>query len=200
MSKAKTAPKSSGIPEGFLAIPVTQTDEGAALRVCVLVRQTPDPAAGSFVVLRDLPDALVYLGCFVDGSGRPREWLELWVQNVDGLETSLPAYRETFSNASLDARWTGQARAFRELDPENFIQTGWESAHPLPSYLDLSATRPVHPGGKEANSQWELCLDDELLRKAGLPAYSTSLFRYLHQPSAGAQTQFVPVVSGSAPR
>jgi hypothetical protein len=197
MSKSKTAPKSSGIPEGFTAIPITQADEGAALRICVLARQTPDPATGSFILLRDLHDAMVYLGCVVDASRRPREWIELWVQNVDGLETSLPAYRETFSNASLDARWTGQAKAYREMDPESFIQTGWESSHPLPSYLDLSSGQPVHPGGKEANSRWELCRDDELLRKAGLPAYGTSLFRYLHQPSAGAQTQFVPVVSGA---
>ncbi len=197
MEKSKAAPKTSGVPEGYLAVPVTEADAGASLRVCVLVRQTPDPAAGHFVVLRDLHDALVYLGCIVDNAGRAREWIELWVQNVDGLETSLPAYRETFSNASLDARWADQAKAYRELDLENFLQTGWESAHPLPGYLDISSAKAVHPAGKEANSQWELCRNDELLRTAGLPAYSGSLFRYLYQPGAGAQSSFIGVVNGA---
>jgi hypothetical protein len=197
MADSKTAIKSLGIPDGYLAIPVSAADAGAPLRLCALVRQTPDPAAGSFVLLRDLHDARVYLGCVVDAAGRAREWVELWVQNVDGLESSLPAYRETFSNATLDARWSEQATAFRALDPENFIQTGWESAHPLPAYLDLSGVQPVHPGSQDAAGRWELCCNDELLRHAGLPPYGTSLFRYLHQPAAGAQTRFIPVVGGA---
>ena len=88
----------TGIPEGYLAIPVSAADQGAPLRLCVLVRETPDPAAGHLVLLRDLHDAAVYLGCVVDAAGRAREWLEVWVQNVDGLEASLPSFREAFSN------------------------------------------------------------------------------------------------------
>jgi hypothetical protein len=42
-----------------------------------------------------------------------------------------------------------------------------------------------------------LCRNDELLRGAGLPTYTGSLFRYLYQPSAGAQTGFVAVVTGA---
>lgn len=167
------------------------------MRLCVLVRQTPDPAAGHFVLLRDLHDAMVYLGCVMDAAGRLREWIEVWVQNVDGLETSLPGYRATFSNAALDARWASLAAAFREVEPEIFIGTGWESCHPLPSYLDISAVRAVHPGGEDPGQRWELCCNDELLRGAGLPPYGTSLYRYLHQPAAGAQTRFIPVVGGA---
>jgi hypothetical protein len=196
MDKPQAAVPSPGVPEGYLAIPVSRADEAAALRICVLARQTPDPAVDHLVVLRDLHDAVVYLGCVVDASGRAREWIELWVQNVDGLETSLPAYREMFSNHSLDARWTAQAETFRQLDPDNFIQTGWESVHPPPCWLDLSTRRPA-PAAGDANGGWELCRDDELLRKAELPAYGTSLFRYLYQPSAGAQGKFIPVVGGA---
>jgi len=197
MDKSLPGSKGPGIPEGYLAVPISRADETAPLRLCVLVRQTPDAAAGHFVILRDLHDAVVYLGCIVDASGRAREWIELWVQNVEGLESSLPAYRETFSNHSLDARWSGQAEAFRELNGDAFIETGWEAAHPLPSYLDLSSSRPVHPGGADAADRWELCCDDALLRAAGLPAYSTSLVRYLYQPAAAAQSRFIPVVSGA---
>jgi hypothetical protein len=121
----------------------------------------------------------------------------LWVQNVDGLEASLPAHREGFANFALDQRWAQQAQAFQELDPQGFIRTGWEAKHPRPTFLDLSVGRPCHPGGDDASTGWELCQDDELLRGAGLPTYSTSLFRYWHQPQAGAQSRFIPVVSGA---
>jgi hypothetical protein len=197
VAEVKAANKSLGIPEGYLAVPVSQADAGAVLRLCVLARQTPDVAAGSLILLRDLPDAQVYLGCFMDAAGRAHGWVELWVQNVDGLETSLPTYRESVSNAKLDARWSDQAAAFRDLDPENFIQTGWESNHPLPVYLDLSSVQPVQPGNPGAEGRWELCRDENLLRKAGLPSYGTSLYRYLYQPAAGAQTRFIPVVNGA---
>src|SRR5436190_16430441 len=125
------------VPTGYCAIPIHETGE-APLRLAVLVRQTPDPVGGHFVLLRDLHDALIYLGCVLDASDGVREWVELWVQNVDGLESSLPAHREAFSNHSLDARWAKTAQAFRALRLDTFLQTGWETKHPAPTFLDLS--------------------------------------------------------------
>ncbi len=187
-----TASQASGkLPEGYRAVPISESDQGAALRLCVLIRQTPDPVAGHFLVLRDLPDAVVYLGCVSDVSGTVREWIELWVQNVDGLEASLPAQRETFSNHALDARWKRNAEQLRALNPECLLETGWESSHPLPSFLDLCQGAPVHPGGAGDGSRWELCRADDLLQAAGLPPYHTSLFRYLYQPSAGQESRFI---------
>src|SRR5438552_4957309 len=119
------------VPTGYSAIPIHETGE-APLRLAVLVRQTPDPVAGHFVLLRDLHDALVYLGCVLDANEGIREWVELWVQNVDGLESSLPAYREAFSNHSLDARWVKTAEAFCALGSETCLQTGWDARHPAP--------------------------------------------------------------------
>ena len=178
-------------------MPVHAVGDEVPLRVCVLVRQTPDPVAGHFVLLRDLHDGLVYLGCVTDAGGRVREWIELWVQNVDGLEASLPAYRETFSNHSLDERWRQNAEGFTLLDPANLIQTGWETRHPLPAFLDLSQAGPVRPGEGDPGGGWELCQDDALLKGAGLPPYSTSLFRYLYQPKGSPPNRFVPVVAGA---
>ena len=57
------------LPAGYLAVPIHDPGE-APLRLCVLVRQTPDPVAGHFVLLRDLHDALVYLGCVADAAGK----------------------------------------------------------------------------------------------------------------------------------
>jgi hypothetical protein len=193
MTSAEAAEKITGVPEGYLAIPVSQSDASAPLRICVLVRRTPDPAAGNFVLLREGYDARVFLGCIVDSAGRVREWLELWVQQVGGLEKSLPAYRDAFSNFSLDARWGQEAEAFRELNPAGYVSAGWESAHPPPAFLDLAKAAPVHPAG--AGGQWQLCRDDQLLQQAGLPAYTTSLARYLYVPAAGGGSQLVPVTA-----
>ncbi len=191
------APKTSGIPEGYVAIPVSPSARDTPLRICVLVRQTPDPVAGSFVVLRDLYDTRVCLGCVVDAAGRVREWLELWVQNLEGLEAGLPAHRETFSNSSLDARWVQQAEGFGRLNSAGFLSTGWETTHPLPVFLDLSQAAPVQPVGQEQGGAWSLCQDDKLLEAAGLPTYSASLYRYLYQASAGAASRFVAVTAGA---
>ena len=84
MVMANTSQVSGKLPDGYRAIPLSDCDQGAALRLCVLVRQTPDPVAGHFLILRDLPDAVVYLGCVTDASGAVREWIELWIQSVEG--------------------------------------------------------------------------------------------------------------------
>jgi hypothetical protein len=197
MSTSVVKEKDTRVPEGYVTIPVQQSEQGAPVRICVLVRQTPEPAGGSFVLLRDQHDSRVYLGALVDAGGRVREWLELWVQTIDGLDASLPAHRESFSNHSLDKRWAERAETFCQLAGAHFLRTGWESVHPLPTFLDLSQAVPVHPGSAENGGRWELCRDDKLLQAAGLPAYSTSLFRYLYQPGAAAGSPFVPVAAGA---
>jgi hypothetical protein len=194
MANAKPAGNQTGIPEGYSAIPIQEADAGATLRLCVLARQTPDPATGQLVLLRDLPDAMVYLACVTDAGGRLRHWAEIWVQNLDGLESSLPALCESFSNHSLDERWSKMTKTFSELNPRGFIQTGWESKHARPTFLDLTRQHPTHPGA--GDKKWELCRDDAALQAAGLPPYGTSLFRYLYQP-ASREIGFVPVVSGA---
>src|ERR1051325_2611354 len=145
MANTKLSGNPTGIPEGYIAIPIKESEAGATMRLCVLARQTADPAAGHLVLLRDLPEAMVYLGCLTDAGGRLREWGELWVQNVDGLDSSLPALSESFSNHGIDERWVKTAKSFRALNPEGFIETGWERNHPLPVFLDLSRKVPVHP-------------------------------------------------------
>ena len=185
------------IPEGYRAIPIHGNATESVLRLCVLARTAADPAAGHLVLLRSLPDTLVYLGCVTDVAGSAREWIELWVQNVDGLAGSFAIFRENISNPNLDTRWSRRAEILRSLDAEGFLPTGHESLHPLPSFLDLVNGVVVHPGDAGSESRWELCRDDALLEAADLPAFTKSVFRYLHQPSAGKETRFVPVVAGA---
>ncbi|MEO8427417.1 MAG: hypothetical protein ABI651_09925, partial [Verrucomicrobiota bacterium] len=194
MATTRVSGNQTGIPEGYSAIPIREADVEASVRLCVLAREIPDPAAGHLVLLRDLPDAMVYLGCLTDAGGRLREWAELWVQNVDGLVSSLIALRESLSNHSLDQRWANTATSLRALNPGGFIQTGLETKHSLPTFLDLVRRQPVSPGSPE--NRWELCRDDAALQAAGLPAYGTSLYRYLYQP-ASKDMSFVALVSGA---
>jgi hypothetical protein len=194
MPRTSLAGNHTGLPEGYCAIPVCESEVEATLKLCVLAKKAPDQATGQLVLLRDLPDAVVYLGCLMDAGGHAREWMEVWFQNVDGLESSLPAVHETLSNKSMDDRWFKMTEAFAKLSPKRFLQTGWENKHPMPTFLDVAGLQPIHPGRPE--QAWELCQDDAALQRAGLPAYSTSLFRYLYQPSSN-EGVFVPVVSGA---
>lgn len=195
MVDGKATEPPTEFPKGYRAIPILK-DQGSPLRLCVLACQNPDPVTGHFVLLRDLPDARVYLGCVTDAKGAVREWIELWVQSLEGLQGSLPTYRETLSNHTLDGRWTQLAAGLRQVNPASLIQTGWETVHPPPTFLDFSENGPV-PIDATAGGEWELCRDDGLLLAAGLPPYSTSLYRYLYQPSTGKASCFVPVVAGA---
>jgi hypothetical protein len=194
MPNAKPPAVQTGIPEGYAAIPILASEASATVRLCALTKATADPVTGHLVMLRDLPDATVYLGCLTDAGGRVREWIEFWIQNVDGLLSSLPALTESISNSGVDERWSVTVKSLRELNPDAFIQTGWETAPAPPTFLDLKQQSPFHPGAPE--SPWQLCRDDAALRGAGLPPYATSLFRYLFQPSS-KESGFVPVVAGA---
>lgn len=191
------ADASNQIPEGYRAISINESGGEAMLRLCVVAKTTPDSVAGHLVLLRNLPDAQVYLGCVADRSGRVRDWIELWVQNVDGLVDSASTFGENISNQILDQRWKKRTEFFSELDGQGFLHTGWESAHPRPAFLDVAKGRCVYLVDKDANAPWELCQDDGLLEAADLPPFSRSVFRYLYQPSAGKKTRFIPVVAGA---
>jgi len=187
------------IPEGYAAVPVDAAQAVSKLGICVLVRRNPDPVAGHLVVLRDLIDGRVLLGCVLDAGGAVQEWIELWLQDLEALAATTAACREALSNEVLDRRWKGYFQALVEADPAAVIRTGWETAHPLPTYVDLSSMGPIHPADPQSGEQWTLCCDDALLASKGVPAYSGSLHRYLYLPELGAEGPLVPA-SSDAPK
>src|SRR3954466_12920276 len=93
------------IPDGYVVAAISVEQKSAPLRIGVIVKKQADPVAGHLVMLRDLLDAQVYLGCVSDASGRVQQWGEIWVQSTSGLAGSLPASREALSNSVLDDRW-----------------------------------------------------------------------------------------------
>jgi len=182
-----------GLPDGYFAVPVSAQQAAASLRICAVVKRDADPVAGRLVLLRDLLDSHVLLGCIVDAGAEVHQWVELWIQSPDALGDTIAICREALSNAVLDDRWRRHLRAVEELEPGAIMRAGWETAHPLPTFLDMAKLEPVHPTDSDTGGHWRLCEDDALLAGSGLPAYATSLHRYLYLPEAGEQTAFVPV-------
>ncbi len=185
------------LPKDYVAIPIADDQKAAALKICVLVRPKPDPVGGHLVVLRDTIDAKVFLGCIVDASSQVLEWLELWIQNTETLINTASAACQSLSNAMLDNRWRQQSQAFENLEGAAIVKTGWESEHPLPTFLDISARSPVHPIESNSGTPWKLCMDEGLLQQKDLPSYASSLHRYLYVPTLGEESQLVPVTSGA---
>jgi len=182
--------------KGYRAVPISEVDKESALRLCVVVREAPDPVAGIFVLLRDTGQESIFLGCLLDAGSHVHLWVELWVQNVNKLQTTLEGYRETFSNHALDERWKRRADFLARLDRSNSIRIASESVHPLPIYFDLAVAGPVNPKNPASFEAWTLCLDDKLLEEHGLPRYSTSLARYLYIRDA-PKPVFLPVTTGA---
>jgi len=193
MSPAQVNEASAEVPEGYVAIPVSAEQVSAPLRICVLVRREPDPVGGHLVVLRDLIDAKALLGCIVDAGDRVQRWVELWIQDLEALANTVTACREALCNRVLDERWQRHFEVVQQIDGTAVVRTGWETTHPLPSYLNLAAREPIHPTDGVSGAVWTLCQDDALLADKGLPPYSASLHRYLCLPSEGKDSLFVPV-------
>ena len=123
------------LPPGCLAVPVSSSDHGAPLRLCVILR------GGALVSLGEWSDASGFLGAVRDAGGRVREWLEWRVQQPpdDPNEAAL-----------ADERWRRRAAALRALAPDDVLETGWETTRPTaPMLLDPAGGEP---GGEEAGT------------------------------------------------
>jgi hypothetical protein len=161
----------------------------------VLVRRQAESAGGHLVRLRSTFDADVLLGCVADAAGRVQRWVEIWIQNLQHLSSTTAACREALSNEVLDNRWSRYAQASAQALGQDVICTGFESTHPLPTFIDIEKLQVVNLVDSKTSGVWELCQDDAFLTTKGLPAYPTSQHRYLYQPSLKDAS---PVVNVSA--
>ncbi len=169
-------PRPYELSDEFVAVPIEPAP--AAVRLCVVVRTQPDAVAGWFVPLRAEVDTRVVLGCLADAGGTVQRWLELWVQDVDGLAQTPLARRGRLDNRLLDERWDRRLEAMRQLDGAGVLATLTEGAPAGPVLIDVEARRLA----TDAAAGWRLCQDDARLRQADLPAYGESLHRYLYRP------------------
>jgi hypothetical protein len=181
----------------FEFVPVFPDTQDHPAKLCVIVRQTPDPVAGWFVPVRHTMDAAVYLGALCDAEKRPRRWVEIWVQSIGSHGGRKPD--PLHNNASLDQRWRRWAGALLDENPECIHAGPWQETHPLPTYFKPDAREMVHPAHPDEGRAWQLCTDDFVLRKAGLPGYSGTTQRLLHIPGGAQESVFVSADPGAAP-
>ena len=179
-------------PKGYVAVPLFDEEPRPVVWVGVLVALQPTPETGALVLLRDMMDARVYLGCVMDAGGRVQQWVEIWVQAVAGLKRSPAAASGALTNSLLDERWRSVAATLRSLDGDEGVWSGYEVSHPAPVFLKLQPPAPVFPRTKDG-VRWRLCEDDALLERNGLPPYRSSLDRYLVADGGEAGVRFVPV-------
>ena len=187
------------LPAELIAIPAWAGQELAPVKVCVLCRRSADPVQGSLPQRRDTLDAKVYLGCLTDALG-VLQLLEIWVQSTDAIADAARSRiltHDAVDNDVLDRRWRQVYDAAVADWPVGLIACGYETRHPPPTFLDVSRGQPIHPDG------WSLCTDDDRLRAAGLPAYTTTLHRYLCRSDNAVDERqdrsFIPL-SADAPR
>ena len=183
------------LPAGYLALPLAGGG-GYSLPVCVVVRQKPDDIGGPLVVVRPLPDGQVVLGCIRDASGQVWQWLELWIQSAGALHETFPFYRDSLPNGELDARWKRIAENLLAEPEATLFAVGPESQHTPPMWVDAAAGAVVTLADPVSGEPFQLCQDDALLERHGLPAYRISCHRYLFRPAAGGPA-FVPVTPGA---
>lgn len=195
------------MPAGYAAASITP-DSAGILRLCAVVRTESGRNGidgGPFVLLRELLDARVYLGCVTDVAGRVQRWVEIWVQDLSGLSTSLPAYRDTLNNRILDERWADRCESFDRLGGAvgagfgsgGIVRTGFEVQHPMPVYIDTKRMTAMPARDRRTGALWSLCENDALLQRKGASPYSTTLSRNLYQADAGEDTPILPLDGGA---
>jgi hypothetical protein len=184
------------LPAGYFGVSLDPRDGGPdkpALRVAVVVGARGGEAG--FVPLRDTLDAHVILAAEMDAADRVHRWFELWIQEVDGLGSSLPAYRQALTNRVLDARWKERAELLEQLGPDGLVRTGYEDQHPAPTFIDTAKRTIVTP--THESGAWALCTSDADLASSGLQPYSSSTQRFLYVPALAGQSPFAPATRDS---
>ena len=182
----------ASMPQGFQACSLIAPAD-AAVRLCLVVRVKPDPITGWFLLIRETFEARVFLGCLTDQRGIVLQWVEIAVQSPDFAIDGPESLRQHWNNNLLDMRWKATCRAASAGAEDSVITGSWETDPPVPLFLDVAAKRLRSFVDTDSKQTWTLCRDDALLAGNKLPAYSTSLFRYLHIQSADGQDFFLAV-------
>jgi len=165
---------------GIRCVPISADEAAANLRLCAALREQPDAATGHPILLRQTPEARVILGAACDADGCVREWLELWVQDIDAKP---PGETLVLSNTARDTAWQHLVTRLRGADPAGAFSSRSEKAPPCPVFVDLATWSPWHPATEAG--EIEVARDDSTLAAAGLPKYSESTARFGRAAAGG---------------
>jgi hypothetical protein len=178
------------LPLEFFLAPIHPATETTPLRVAVVGRRDAAPNEDPLVLLREAPGSRVYLGAVCDAAARVLLWLELSVQTAGPRHSALANLNHCFTNRELDLLWQQEIPAYDTPWPEDSIVLGLEQNHPGPILVKRTTLHTYPRFVETVVSRLRLCQDDALLARAGLPAYSSSLARYLHDPQAASAPRF----------
>ncbi len=121
----------------------------------MLVRFESPPAAGPFILLREVPGSRVYFGAVCDAEARIQEWVEIWVQTVEMKEMAFAGYQEQLSNHVFDKYWQADCAVSKDTIPDKVIATSMEHENPSPILVRQAemrfSRRRSHPVGNSAN-------------------------------------------------
>lgn len=177
----------------FFGIPLDGTDR-SSVRLVLIVRKEADPADGPFCRLRQLSDANIYLGAFIDRAGHVLKWLELWVRDYDNIaETFHENAFDIINNEILDERWERQRKLLADSVASHFYATTLDIDAECPLYIDYFNKLAVLPRDEDSKTHWKICKEDNLLKRMGLAPYGTTFHRYLYLDSLGANSYFLPI-------
>lgn len=185
------------LPDGYKAIPLSADAGGGSLRICVLLRSQPEAIGGNLVAVGTMIDGRILLGCLLDGDGSIHQWLEIAIQDVDRVASSLKSAREVLNNRLLDERFKRHCQAEDHPPHGPLLTCGWEKNHPRPSFIDPQTNLTINPVDKESGLDWTLCEDDGVLKQAGLAPFSSTLHRYLWLEAKGDESPFAAVTAGA---
>jgi hypothetical protein len=187
------------IPSGFRFAPLDLGGSRPALALGLLLREEADPIAGHFIPIRQTVDARVFLGAVCDNADRIIELVEIWVQTLADLDPARLGFEATLNNACFESRWEAQLQALEAAAPAAFIDVSGLEANGAPLLVDTEKFQLVALHQVLESDQWALCRDEAALELAQLPAYPSSMARYLYQPQLASKTDFIPV-NDTAPR
>lgn len=185
-------------PPGCVLAPIHTSSEETPLKICVLVRFDSSPAAGPFILLREVPGSRIYLGAICDAEVRIQEWIEIWVQTVEMKEMAFAGYQEQLSNHVFDQYWRAECAVSKRTIPDKVIVTTMEHDNPGPILIKQGPPAGNASLTPTQVSHWRLCKNDSALTSLGLPPYSTSPYRYLYEPEASGTPTFL-ALSSDAP-
>ena len=143
------------------------------------------------VVLETYVDGVVYLGVILDAQDEPWEWVEIRIQETQGIADRLGTAAVSVTNLMLDEKWRRMVAGYAKFERERIFCGPWEKVHGAPCLLTADG-RSL----SDAAVGWELCIDDALLSRYRLATFSGTAHRYLVDALG---TQFIPLSEG-APR
>ena len=113
------------------------------------------------------------------------------VETLDLRDLTFSHYQERLANHAFDQRWQAEFAMQKTSLPESVLVTGMETQNPGPVLIKRGhlATAPLL--AVVEFTHWRIFKDDAVLDAHGLPPYSTSPFRYLHEPAALGAKSFL---------